>query len=602
MQGLGAQKHTPWFRIGLIWLVLSALVAIINARTFQDWRFPDPDDMLRLVQVRDLLAGQGWFDLHQYRINPGDSPVMHWSRLVDAPIAATILLLRQFVSPSMAEDIALVAVPFLTLGVIIALVGHMAFRLFDREIAGFACLACGLSPVLVWQTQPLRIDHHAWQIAAVLLAVGALIGRRPVQGGALAGFAIAVGLSISLEVLPHAALIGSVLLIRWLRDPAQRWWLSSYLTSLAASLIALFALTHGLGNLTQYCDAISPAHLGLFAIVALGCSAVAKKQKLPPAGVLLLLGMIGAVAVGFFVLSAPRCLEGPFGSLDPLVRDYWYVNIAEGRPFWVQAPSHWFPSVAQGLVALAATMLVWLRAKGAHREWWLEYTILLAGAFLTGLLVWRSMGFVGALGAVPLGWLAVRLIEKMRHAAKPAQKLVIGIALIVTLQPGVLSALGMFALESPVFKTSIQQQHGGTGQISSDEVGRIKESSCQLPANVATFSRLAPATMFAPLDIGPDILARTHHRVIATSHHRAQLAMHDVILAFISPEGQAHEIVKRHKADYIVVCMDLPEPRIYTKNAPRGLMAQLVNDNPPTWLREMKLNLPDRLKVWKVVN
>src|SRR4051812_48296407 len=51
----------------------------------------DNDSLLRLVEVRDMLAGQGWFDLHQYRMGLEGGFVMHWSRLVDAPIAAIIL-------------------------------------------------------------------------------------------------------------------------------------------------------------------------------------------------------------------------------------------------------------------------------------------------------------------------------------------------------------------------------------------------------------------------------------------------------------------------------------------------------------------------------
>ena len=30
----------------------------------------DNDSLLRLVEIRDLIAGQGWFDLHQYRMGP----------------------------------------------------------------------------------------------------------------------------------------------------------------------------------------------------------------------------------------------------------------------------------------------------------------------------------------------------------------------------------------------------------------------------------------------------------------------------------------------------------------------------------------------------
>ena len=51
----------------------------------------DNDSLLRLVQIRDLIGGQGWFDLHQYRMGPEGGFVMHWSRLVDAPIAAIML-------------------------------------------------------------------------------------------------------------------------------------------------------------------------------------------------------------------------------------------------------------------------------------------------------------------------------------------------------------------------------------------------------------------------------------------------------------------------------------------------------------------------------
>ena len=45
------------------------------------------DDAMRLVEVRDLLAGQGWFDLTQYRLSPPGGVAMHWSRLVDVPLA-----------------------------------------------------------------------------------------------------------------------------------------------------------------------------------------------------------------------------------------------------------------------------------------------------------------------------------------------------------------------------------------------------------------------------------------------------------------------------------------------------------------------------------
>ena len=198
----------------------------------------------------------------------------------------------------------------------------------------------------------------------------------------------------------------------------------------------------------------------------------------------------------------------------------------------MQNPDEWFPIVAQGCVALAAAMLIWLRAKGPDRVWWLEYTLLLGGALLAGLLVWRSMAFVGVLGAVPLGWLASRLLEAMRQAEEPLRKLAVAIMLVLVLQPGV-----PVVTAKAVMKDRAPSLIGNT-------VSRLEESSCSLAANLPALAKLPKSTIFAPVDIGPDILLRTPHSVVATGHHRAQAAMHDVIQAFIGPEAQAHAIVQ----------------------------------------------------------
>ncbi|TIV65425.1 MAG: GtrA family protein, partial [Mesorhizobium sp.] len=74
----------------------------------------DNDNLLRLVEVRDLLAGQGWFDLHQYRMGLEGGFVMHWSRLVDAPIAVIVLAASALTgSRPLAEDVAQVLWPAL---------------------------------------------------------------------------------------------------------------------------------------------------------------------------------------------------------------------------------------------------------------------------------------------------------------------------------------------------------------------------------------------------------------------------------------------------------------------------------------------------------
>src|SRR5262252_3763535 len=50
----------------------------------------DPDDAVRLETVRELLHGASWFDTTLPRIGAPTPLVSHWSRLVDAPLAASI--------------------------------------------------------------------------------------------------------------------------------------------------------------------------------------------------------------------------------------------------------------------------------------------------------------------------------------------------------------------------------------------------------------------------------------------------------------------------------------------------------------------------------
>src|ERR1700730_3345255 len=55
--------------VGLAWLVVATDLVVRNwAGTALT--LGDTDDAMRLVQLRDFLGGQGWFDLHQPRLGP----------------------------------------------------------------------------------------------------------------------------------------------------------------------------------------------------------------------------------------------------------------------------------------------------------------------------------------------------------------------------------------------------------------------------------------------------------------------------------------------------------------------------------------------------
>ena len=73
--------------------LLAMLVALaVNAATgFHELSNAggDNDSLLRLVEVRDMLAGQGWFDLHQYRMGLEGGFIMAIARAILFAVART---------------------------------------------------------------------------------------------------------------------------------------------------------------------------------------------------------------------------------------------------------------------------------------------------------------------------------------------------------------------------------------------------------------------------------------------------------------------------------------------------------------------------------
>src|SRR3954449_8482617 len=63
----------------------------------------DTDDAMRLVQMHDWLAGRGWYDLVQPRVEPPLGLESHWSRLIDAGLAGTLWVCSRFFDAAMAE-------------------------------------------------------------------------------------------------------------------------------------------------------------------------------------------------------------------------------------------------------------------------------------------------------------------------------------------------------------------------------------------------------------------------------------------------------------------------------------------------------------------
>ena len=56
-----AERHFARLIFG-IWLFAAIAIALISREAILAWKMGDPDDQMRILQVRDWVAGQGWSD------------------------------------------------------------------------------------------------------------------------------------------------------------------------------------------------------------------------------------------------------------------------------------------------------------------------------------------------------------------------------------------------------------------------------------------------------------------------------------------------------------------------------------------------------------
>ncbi|MBA4160739.1 MAG: hypothetical protein C0515_01370 [Novosphingobium sp.] len=574
-----------WPKIVLAWLGVAAVLVVRNWAQITSFQLADPDDVLRLVQVRDLLAGQPWFDLHQYRIDAPAGVATHWSRLVDAPLALVILLLKPFIGQAGAELAAAVIVPLLTLLCAMLLTARIALKLFGERAAYATCLVWIMALAALTQLQPMRIDHHGWQIVAELAAINGLLSSSAKRGGRVIGIALGLGLSISLELLPFAVLFAAVLGLKWLRDPAQRGWLVQMLASLALTSIAAFVLTRG-PVFDTHCDTVTPTYLIGFTLAALLVGLIARLERTSPLVIAALLGGAAMLTGAAYLALTPTCLAGPFAALDPLVRQVWYNNVLEGLPATRQDWPNMVQMVVPPLAALVVAALCFLGASNGRRERLRDFALVLAGSLVTALLVARFSAVAAAVATVPLGYAISEWLRRASEMKLAARLLVLPLIMLV-LVPG--------------FAAGKLKNHFAPPAADPQGEVPVLGRGCGLPESLPALQALPPATVFAPFEIGPALLRHTQHSVIATNHHRAAPQMGDVIRAYTSEPAKAEAYVRQHKAAYVIACGDLVEARNYAAMEPKGLMAKLLAGQAPAWLEPVALPASaGSLKLWKV--
>lgn len=590
-----ARWLTP-VRIALIvWGVLSLALIAAQWHAIVAIQLSDTDDAMRMAQVRDLIAGQGWWDLSQYRVNPaGGGVLMHWSRIVDAPLALGILVLKPLVGQPMAERLVMTLWPPM-LGAMLSVACVRGYRhLSERRIAYIVPFYLVSAAFIVIQLRPLRVDHHGWQIFLAMLIMGQALRPASGRAGWIAGLCAAALLAISIEGLPIVALFAALAALRWALHarPADRARLTGYLGGLAGGAALLQFLTRGPAGLAgHWCDSLSAPYIAAFAAAAAAVFAIARVDPARRWIRFAALAGAGALAALALVGVEPLCAAGPFATLDPIVVQYWYRHVLEGQPLWASSLSTGIFVAVPSIVGLAGSLLAWRGSDDdKDRRNWATVIVALLGAAAVSLLVLRSAGTAHLFALPGCAWLGVRGWRRARAIVSPAPRVLASAAAALTLP--MLGGMAVAVVAGLVFPQVREEQR--------EEEKGSPEQTCLDPATIAALDRLPTATLLTPIDLGAPLIFWTRHSVVATPHHRNREAMADTLRVFIGDPARAEALVRKQQAGLIVYCPTANDFTSYRRASKTDLAAMLYAGKAPDWLERVSIGSGSNLAVWRV--
>lgn len=582
-----------WLWLAAVWCL--AVGTLMSRTVFANAGGPfflDTDDAMRMVVVRDFLAGQSWYDLVQHRLNTPFGAEIHWSRLIDVPLAGLLFFASLFTDFRTAQIVTGTVWPLLLLALLLWLSARVTLELVGRAGLLPALVLPVLSPAVLAEFTPGRVDHHnviiVLTLAGLLATIVAL--RRPF-GAWLAGLLAATALAIALEAAP--LIIAAVLAfgLFYVADPARAANLRRFGLGLAGGLVVHLMLARPPTRwLEAACDMISPVYV--LAGLAVGMAYLVVSLLPAPRHAVLrlaLLGAFGIAATGMVVLAYPQCLAGPYGSLDPWLQDNWIAAIVEAKPWHVSLGELPVYSIVVGapvfLGLIAAALAFWRMPE--KRLAWMTLLVFLGCAALVMLTQVRG----ARLAILPTIPAAAWLIVQAREAYVARQRL--GPAL------GLVASWLVFSgvILSVIVSAALTLLPDGRAQVMSE--ARASKLPCLVSDSFADLRGLPPERIMAPIDLGSHLLLETPHEVVAAPYHRNEAGVLDAFRFFNRPVQEARAMAKARGLGLVVTCPAMPEMRGPGLNEPGTILSLFASGTPPDWLEDVSLGGP--LKVYAVL-
>ncbi len=562
----------------------------------------DPDAYMRLARVEHLWASGAWFDPVFPRIGPPDGLAMHWTR----PFDVVLLMGALIASPLLGFKTGLfwwgVALgPVLQVTAVVALLWAAA-PLLPRAWRALLAFLFIAQPAVFGSFAIGRPDHHGLQALLFILLIGFTLRSilAPVRWRAAlwAGLVSVLAVWVSVESILAVALSIAALGLAWLfGEPRALRGLLTYALTLCLGLLAVLFMERGAGALIESeTDRVSAAHLSLFLLnLAFWLSlSLLERRRLGGRGVLAragVAGVLGAAALGLLWLLQPGLFADPMANGDALYMAKHMANIEELQPAFELADSFdgaWYEYAAKPLLWLGLVLLAgpWLLLRlvttaGRERLAWAYITLGVAVFLPLAVARLRWAFYPELLLLIPYAGFAGAALERLA-ARLPASA--IGVA-----RPLLVVSLCIWYVIPTVASDS--SPHTGAA-VRTAAACPIRSLAPVLNDPEGLGAR--PRTLLAFIDLGPELLYRTPHAVLAIPNHRYQPGFATGYRIMTASDMSAAERALRGAGvDLLLLCPGSAEAWFYdTEDDARTLNEALREGDPPAFLRALALPAP----------
>ena len=572
-----------------------------------------PDDFLRMSQIHAWMQGQGWFDLTAYKMVPPQGGDIHWSRLVDVPIAGLIYFFNIFFDFDKASYLAAIVWPLALMLITIAVWTLICDRLLVAYPRWLPALFGILSISSINQFSAGRIDHHNIQILLFGLMILGLVNRERKWGDILIGFAAAFSMSIGAEALVVIVPVLAIIGFEWaMGSDANSRGIIKVGVSLIASSLTLYILNFAPQDYFNVSfDANSLFFLAAFILLGLAFILLGMSSSLMLSinGIkvigskLALGGLVAGIALVVLYLAFPDYLGDPFANMSEEAKTRWLNKVSEAKSLSTvlrDFPFHWLATVGYYLFVLGVGALVLLNKQFRTTKMISLYIILFVCVLGTiwQVRVIRTAAFL----VVPFCVIFSTICWNYFKEKYSEEKIFLygfqsGVVMFQISIFWYIAGALFFPLEGQKMDTKNAQLE--TSKVSQFITARRESEHCMVNNDFNFLKTLPTTNIVSDLTTSTALMFHTKHSIISGPYHRNERAILDTLDFMGTNENKAKAVAEKYQVTHLAFCTgSLANPQ--SDFGPQSVTAKILQDDIPTWLNEVSAQ-DARIRVFKII-